>query len=158
MKQSEWIAIAKDKTSRRRAKAIDVLGQISPDAVAAIPTLLQALQDPSLEIRLKAAGALARMDSAVDRMVPLLVERLKEKELRPYPYEALRKLGSSAQAAVPTLLKMTQSADEDERFWGYLALRHILPPGQAEIWSELLEVAKLAPGAPSAAPKFKVES
>jgi HEAT repeat protein len=147
LKQSQWIAIAKDKTSRRRAKAIDVLGQISPGAVAAIPTLLEALQDPSSEIRLKAAGALARMDSAVDRIVPLLVERLNEKGLRPYAYEALYKMGSSAQAAVPTLLKMTQSADEDERFWGYLALWHILPQGQAETWREVLEVAKLAPGA-----------
>jgi hypothetical protein len=50
LKQSQWIAIARDKSSRRRAEAIDVLGQINPDAVAAIPTLLEALQDRNPEI------------------------------------------------------------------------------------------------------------
>jgi HEAT repeat protein len=66
----------KDRQEEARIAAAEVLGQLGPEAVAAVPTLAEALRDESGLVRVRAAGAILRIISDHRAAGPALVEAL----------------------------------------------------------------------------------
>jgi hypothetical protein len=87
--------------------AIDSLGRIGAPAV---PGLIQALEHPNRDQRLRAAKVLARIGPDAAQAVPILVELLndQDEEIRKASARALGQIGPAAESAVEPLLNMIQ--------------------------------------------------
>jgi serine/threonine protein kinase/HEAT repeat protein len=87
--------------------AVVALGQIGPTAQAAVPALVEALEDPELAVRWDAAKALGKMGPAAARAVPALAAVLHEQDdpiVRQRAVVALGEIGPAARSAVPALI------------------------------------------------------
>lgn len=87
------------KRGRVRAKAIYILGEVGPDARAAVPELLVILRDdPESSIRTYAAQALGKMgrDPAIVAALEAVAKGDKDPEVCGAAQEALKKLGPSS--------------------------------------------------------------
>jgi hypothetical protein len=84
--------------------AAEALGRIG---VAAVPALVESLQDPDAAARLKAVEVLGRMGADAKDAVPQLVRLLDDPDLnvRKAAARTLGRIGPAAQQAVPALMK-----------------------------------------------------
>jgi HEAT repeat protein len=121
------------KESCRRAAA--ALGQIGPEAAAAVPLLIQALQSPSPEVRQFAVDALGRIGPEARQAVAPIVAEVDLPPghvnyaalagFRRLAARALGRIGPEAQPAVPVLEKALQNEDAVYRVEAALALWRI---------------------------------
>src|SRR5262249_23100220 len=93
-----------DKDQAAAARAIEAFG---PDAVPAIPALIEMLDDRSPEFRNLVAGVLCRLGPDAKSAVPELIKQLQEKRAREprLVMEILGFIGPDAKDAVPLLAK-----------------------------------------------------
>jgi len=125
----------------QREAAADVLGRLGPPARAAVPALIDALQDKSSAVALMAARALAQVDSTrSSAAVKLLADSLDV----PGAALALAHIGPEARAAVPNLvaaLRPRQKTADQEliRFHAHLALARIGQPAVPALIEALKE-------------------
>ena len=119
-----------------------LLGEIGPEAHAAIPALTRLMNDARSGAREEAATALWRI-SLDTNAIPVLAE-----ELDKTPYvatrwnilRALRQIGPAAKPAIPSILRVISNPHADAAPEGWQALRKIDPRGEQAVaaWSELL--------------------
>lgn len=99
----------------RREHAAFLIGQIGPDAAAAIPALMRVLTDQTEGWRIEGEvrGALLAMGEKLSGQVPEFITYLKsnDRETRQLGAVLLASVGPKAQAAVPALLKAAESRD-----------------------------------------------
>jgi HEAT repeat protein len=91
-----------------RCDAAEAIGRLAPDAQSAIPALEKALKDPSKNVRMDAARALARTDpKQINRVLGLLMRYALSKEamVRHEALKTLLALGKDAVPAFPFLLE-----------------------------------------------------
>ena len=93
---SYWLAQSKEKGESSRRAAAHALGQIGPEAKAAVPALMELLKDTDSELRWLAALALGQIGPEAKAAVPALMELLKDEEEKVYreAAEALGKIKS----------------------------------------------------------------
>src|SRR5207302_5679689 len=89
-----------------RMLAAEALGDIGPRAKAAIPALRKALKDDDADVRLAAAGALARLDRTAEEPLPILIGSLKEQTPEMFDPSLERKLASLGKLAIPALIEL----------------------------------------------------
>lgn len=87
-----------------RETAADALARIGD---AAVPSLVETLQDPDRDVRAQSARALARMGPRAEPAIPALIAALNDsdKEVRMGAARALGQIGPAASEAVPDLIK-----------------------------------------------------
>jgi len=97
--------------SRRAVE--DVFSWIGPEAIEAIPLLLQAATNADMGIRANAAWALGEIHCEAKICVPALIQALKDSDgwTRLSAAHALGKFGIEAQTAVPALTKLLDDPD-----------------------------------------------
>lgn len=106
---SEWTRLLGDESAAVRRSTVKTLGRIGPQARAAVPALIEALQDPdSFTVRGYAAEALRRIGPDAKSAVAALIEALQDKSVhvRSQAAYALAHVGPEASAALPELKKM----------------------------------------------------
>lgn len=86
-----------------RETAADALARIGD---AAVPSLVETLEDPDRDVRAQAARALARMGPRAEPAIPALIAALNDsdKEVRMGAARALGQIGPAASEAVPDLI------------------------------------------------------
>jgi HEAT repeat protein len=107
-----------------RIAAARALGEIGPAAQAAVSALIRALDDASGAVTLDAADALVRIGAPA---VPALVQSLNQPPLAGLVANTLGQIGPAAEAAVPALIRLIDSADDQSRREAILALAAIGP-------------------------------
>ena len=136
-----WIAVLRDgkSTFTQRVQAVRSLGDFGPEARAAVPLLVELLRDNKLEDA--AVAALARIGSADDLIVPILIEKFVKQGCQhltgqgtfggPYPTKnALVRIGG---LAVPALINVLNGANWDMRVCAADALSEIGPAARAAV-------------------------
>ncbi len=109
------------------------LAQLGPLAREAVPALRAALTDKRPQARYYAAVALAHIDTSVAESIPVLIEALNhlddaDLDLDSFVPVAIARLGPSAKAALPALMRLVKSGTEDTGV--YRALAQIDPEGK----------------------------
>ena len=120
-----------------RSRAATALGQIGPEAKAAVPALAQVLKDDDSSIRTAAARALGNIGTAA---VPALLKALQNDDARvraasvtglgqisPNAVSALGEIGADAKAAVPALVAAFKDASNELRTTIVAVLKAIGP-------------------------------
>jgi len=88
------------------------LGQLGPSAKKAIPTLVQALEGDDRHVRVHVADALRRLGwQAREKLLPMLIEALKDEDACRCAATALSEFGSEASEAVPALIEAAKDND-----------------------------------------------
>src|SRR5437867_5222939 len=101
--------------AEERWTAATLLGQIGPEARAAVPALIEALKDPDPHVRSVAVSALSEVDPKARDAIPALVELLKTDEpMR--AIQALARFGPEAREAVPVLTGLLKDRAADVRW------------------------------------------
>jgi HEAT repeat protein len=128
-----------DKETCRQAAA--ALGMIGPAAESAVGSLSEALQSPSIEVRVFAVDALGRIGADASAAIPAIVaemdlppDHINYAPLAGFRRDAARSLGRmgpAAQAAVPALGRALKNEDPVYRVEAALALWRILARPQA---------------------------
>jgi HEAT repeat protein len=120
-----------DKEQQETAVALQAFG---PDAVSAVPKLVEMLDDRSPEFRKLVYETLRELGPAAKGAVPDLIKLLKQKHERNTQYAIwlLEKLGPDAKDAVPELMKFLDAPGYREDAVGALcaigpASREVLP-------------------------------
>jgi HEAT repeat protein len=123
----------------RRSAAV-ALESFGAEAAAAVPVLVQALDDPDGSTQVAAARTLGQMGAAA---LPGLLEALRkpEKFVRREAIWALVRMGSAAKKAVPALAEALRDSDPRVRLGAAQALGAIGPDASAAIPS-LIECLK----------------
>lgn len=109
--------------------AAATLGRIGPAARAAVGELTRRLETAAGPLRGTLAAALAKITGKADRVMPVLLESLADKdyETRRSALEAVEELGPAARAAVPLLRKIAQDKGDQLRLWAVRILGIIAP-------------------------------
>jgi HEAT repeat protein len=118
-----------------RQQAILALGQLGSSAHSAVPALRQSLRDPTILVRIYAAGSLWMIARQAEDTLPVLMEALKQTSagvsVRQQAAARLMLMGPAAKAALPDLLKLRDDADPALRNWITDAIKRIDPPTPA---------------------------
>ena len=142
---AHWQAILADTDAKVRRKAAYALGQIGPQASAAVPALGTALGDRQLEVAWYVADALGRIGPAavpaVEGLVHVIEETPGDEVLRRNAVIALGRIGPGAKTALPVLEKLLKSDDAETRVATAVALGQI---DQRQDTQQLL-IAELKP-------------
>jgi HEAT repeats len=117
---------------RRRATAVDEIGEFGPLAKDAIPVLIQALKGKDGATRPAAARVLGKIHGDPDVVIPLLIDYLSDDDVNASAAEALGDFGPPAKAAVPKLVPLLKPGDKDLLKAVTEALRKIGPEASAE--------------------------
>jgi HEAT repeat protein len=107
-----FLVLLKDEDAAIRVSAANNLGELGPDAISAIPALMQALDDANTNVINSAMHALSRIG---DMAVPFLITALDHKcsRVRLLALEALPHLQSkSAKSAVPTVVRLLRKHED----------------------------------------------
>jgi HEAT repeat protein len=100
-----------------RRQAADCLGDMGPEAISAVPRLLQLMRND--DDAQPAGDALRRIDAAPPEAVPMLIEMLQQgrgdRRRRFYALYLLGKAGPAAKQALPTLHQLREQADGRQR-------------------------------------------
>ncbi len=97
-----------------RQQAVQFLGTLGKSARDAAPALRRTLRDPSIPLRVAAAGALWKITGETETSVPVLVKALKPSPINYARYQAadwLGQMGPAAKAALPALRKLRDDPD-----------------------------------------------
>lgn len=97
-------SVLDDTDTSVRRLAITAIGQRGPLAVAQLPSLLPALEDPMLSVRLATALAIQKIDPDNEDFVPVITDALLAGEGGIFLEVA--EMGPDAQWAVPTLIRL----------------------------------------------------
>jgi HEAT repeat protein len=124
-----WTRQLAEEDVRARWYAAYALGQIGPEARAAVEPLMKILENPREHeyVRGNAAWALGRIGPGAEAAVPLLVETLSSRHLsvrRNAPL-ALGRMGSAAKDAAPRLRELLSDQDPTVVVHSALALWQI---------------------------------
>ena len=106
----------KDKNPAIRKAAARRLGEIGPEAKAAVPALVEALKDKDDEsLREAALMSLIKINPNPKTVIPAFIEALKDTSrfVRYLAASALDRFGSEARAAVPNLIELLSNKKED---------------------------------------------
>jgi hypothetical protein len=124
----------KDQNELVRVWAVEALGNIGPDANAAVPQLIEGLQNTKdRSAHWAIALALGGIGPAAKEAVPSLVKALQEKDdsLRESVVIALGRIGPDAKAAVPALIAVAKDKRNTGRRHAIEALGKIGPEARA---------------------------
>ncbi|HYV28358.1 MAG TPA: HEAT repeat domain-containing protein [Candidatus Eisenbacteria bacterium] len=123
----------RDATVRQTVS--EILGEIGPEAKAAIPSLILRLHDPDLRVVAHSALALWKVDRQTRDSVPVLVKLLADgdAEIRAGAAATLGEFGSESGEAVPALLKTLEDTNVLVRAMSARSLGMIGPGARAAI-------------------------
>jgi HEAT repeat protein len=159
-----------------RIQAANALGEIGPGAKAAVPALIERLQDKEAEARISATRALGRIGPQAQKAAPALNAALDSKDSieRRTAAVALLRIGSHADAAVRELIRAMKSEEGSTGFAQLNAATDLLEnigPGAVEAISILAEtiddadagnrwvvvsaIGRIGPAAKAASPKVE---
>jgi HEAT repeat protein len=95
--------------------ATAALGDIGPEAKAAIPALIKALGDQDVHVRILAANTLGDIGSEANEAVPALIKAPGDPEVlvRRHTAGALSRIGPEAKEALPELERLAEK-DPDQ--------------------------------------------
>jgi HEAT repeat protein len=110
-----------------RGEAARALARVVPKAPSTTEALTEAAEDRSGHVGVAAAESLWRVSGDVGQAVPSLVARLSDPAVRQAAAQALYRIGTAAEAAVPHLLKAADSKDRLFREAVQMALLKIAP-------------------------------
>lgn len=109
--------LLKDKEDTVRNAVASALGSMAdaPEAETAVPSLMQALEDPSPRVRANAVFAIGLIRKPVPDTIPAVIKLLEDPDRGPrlsaiYAVSMLRKF-EGAEAAVPGLIKLLKDPD-----------------------------------------------
>ena len=127
-------AALRDRNDQVRWRAAEALGKLGPDAAAAVPALVDAL-DRSDMLAQEAAKALGRMGGAARPAVSALASALTRDDvyLRREAAKALVKLGPDAEEAVPVLVEALRDKDRTVRAESCKVLGRIGPAARSAV-------------------------
>jgi HEAT repeat protein len=106
-------ALESPETSKRAGAAV-VLGQIGPDARAAVSTLMKTLKDPDDTVRKNSAEALEQIGSLTQSHLGALIEVLTSDsngEVRLAVVSVIKRMGTEGETAVPALIKVLEDKE-----------------------------------------------
>jgi PAS domain S-box-containing protein len=123
------------KDSNVRRQAAEALGNIGPEAKAAVPALIESLKDGEEGVREAAAKSLGKIGPEAKAAVQALIEMLKDEDkyVLGAATEALGYIGIEAKAAVPTLIGALKDPDIDFRRLAARTLGKIGPEAKAAV-------------------------
>ncbi len=130
------------KYEKARSRVAYILGQIGPQAEAAVTALAGLLNDADPETRREAAIALAKIGPAAKQAVPALIEAMEARREHG-PIYALGGIGPAAAAAKPALIKIMAGKDETPAVFSAWALASI-DPGDAEVAKKSVPLLRIA--------------
>jgi HEAT repeat protein len=122
----------------RRGDAAIALGQFGPQAEAAVPSLLQALQGHDSAVRGPAVVSLGHIQAKPEMVVPLLMAYLDDDDLREPALRALGEYGSRAKVVIPKLLLLLKVQNNDLHHAVEEVLKNIDPDVAAQTRAESL--------------------
>jgi HEAT repeat protein len=99
---SQWIADLKGLAPQTRNAAAYEIAGMGPEAVMAVPALIQALDDPSPVVRFPVTVALGEIGPGAKAAVPRLQQMVEEEINDEIAASARRAIGHIEPAAVPT--------------------------------------------------------
>jgi hypothetical protein len=111
----------------RRSGAAWNLGELGPAGEAAVPSLIEAVNGNYFGLHRPAVGALGKIHSNPDVVIPFLISLLTNDDLADIAATSLGNFGSEAKVAVPKILPLLTAGDKDARVAGKNALRRIDP-------------------------------
>jgi HEAT repeat protein len=117
-----------DPDARVRRAVVDAFGKIRPGPDKAVPIMIKAFSDadPSVVTR-----ALHSISEAGERIVPAMIEVLKNEKTRYWGLIMLHELGPKAKDAVPTLVEILSDKRAEVRMEVLMALAAIGPDAKA---------------------------
>jgi len=129
---------------RLRSQAARILGEIGPDAVAAVDGLRKNLKHADVEVRLETALALWRVDRQQGPALEVLTAAAKDAdaEVRRRAIAYLGWMESGAQPAVPLLLETLKDASLPLRIEAAFALGEVDRTHPAEMLPVLAEIIR----------------
>jgi len=130
----------RDSEEYAKLVAGDNLGAIGPEAVKALPTLVQALGDEYDNVRNRAATAIGRIGPKAKAVVPDLLRARGRVEKRRRPVNVTIAITQIGQDAVPALLDGLKDGSKAVRQVSVFALAAIGPPGALEAIPRLGEM------------------
>jgi HEAT repeat protein len=140
--------LPKIRDGERRIYVAMALGEIGPEAQAAVPALLENADSSDRLVATRAIESLAKIDSkSAAKKLPVLLELMNpgvENAVRLVALAALRDIGPSATVAVPALLKTVDEEDIAISTAAIEALTKIDPPAAAAI-KQSIETGVLRP-------------
>jgi hypothetical protein len=110
--------IDKMRDPATRWMAVVALGEMGPEARAAVPHLVDALEDADAPVRWDAAKTLGKIGPAAAAAVPTLAALVNDPQdavVRPYAVVALGRIGRNAKGAVPSLIHALKEHAADIR-------------------------------------------
>jgi hypothetical protein len=116
----------------RRIRAADDLATFGPFAKTAVPSLIQALKGPAIELHGAAIVALGRIHSNPDAVVPLLIPFLTNDDYNEEVAIALGNYGGEASEAFPKIVPLLHAGDGHTRRAARAALKKIDPKAAAK--------------------------
>jgi HEAT repeat protein len=121
------VAALKDEDSMVRSWSILALGEIGPEAEAAVQALTVALHDKTNRVRKRAAAALGRVGPKAKAAVQALILALKDPDVsvRWAAASGLAGIGPDAKAALPALREASESVDIETQRQAANAVRNI---------------------------------
>jgi HEAT repeat protein len=115
-----------------RGEAARALARVDPTTPGTATALRAAMNDRSGHVGVCAAEALWRVTSETEKVIPSLVSRLSDPSARDAAVQALYRIGTKAQAAVPALLVAAKAKDRLFRESVVMALKKIDPHAAAQ--------------------------
>lgn len=112
--QLQAVLSDRSRESEVRWNAARTLGKIGPDAVAAVPALIEQLQDDDALVREHAAEALGDIGPPASQAVPALVEALSDPvtRVRRDAVRSLGQIGPSAKQAAPAVRRLLADPEQ----------------------------------------------
>ncbi|HQX50340.1 MAG TPA: HEAT repeat domain-containing protein [Planctomycetaceae bacterium] len=122
------LELLSDKKIMLRSAAADALGRIGNGDVGVIDALVRALADADGVVTVSAANALLHTGSPA---VPAMIRKLPEEPFRNLIVDVLGEMGPEAESAVPALVELLKTADENLKREIFIALATIGPKASA---------------------------
>ncbi|WP_145262475.1 HEAT repeat domain-containing protein [Calycomorphotria hydatis] len=128
-------SLLEDDNESVRLAAVSMVGNLGPAAGKAVPILAGYLKAKDPTIAVAAADALSGMGK---RAVPQLKKALSDPDSSELALISLEKIGPDAAAALPQLLKLLDSENEQIRLGAFLCIANIGEVAQADAAAPLI--------------------
>lgn len=117
----------RDAEPSARAQAVEALVRIESNLDALIPTLIETLDDADWTVRKQATVALGSLEAKAIAAVPRLFQLLASEEDVDAAREALKKIDTADEQAIPVLIEGLESPDRRVQFYAVFLLGKIGP-------------------------------